>query len=733
LLIILRDDLKPAKLLLCRLLHLLPFRKVIVSKSKKRSGHLSVETFFGPNGPLADALPGYEARQEQIQVSRTIDDAMERGAICIAEAGTGVGKTMAYLVPAVQNALHKKQRTVITTHTISLQNQLVTKDLPLVLSLIPEAEEKVTFELMKGRGNYLCPAALDFVRTDIFVSQDPLFHKLLKWFNAPTCSGDLADLPYSYPNWSEVTSTPEMCGGANCSYYNNCPYYCMRRTAADADILVVNHALFFADLCIKMENPEAGFLPAYDCVVFDEAHHLEDVATAAFGVEFSSRKLTHLIDRIKKLKDVEISRERLDGITDVNARLFSPFTRVGRMEFTFEEALSGDNATDAETACAEAINSLIELQKELLEQGKEHEELKERLEGYARTCSSARMELEALFINDHSNSIRWAEAAPMRPGGRPSDQRFSLRLTPVDVAGSLEAALWEPLAISKGSAILISATLANSGGFSYLKSRLGLPNTVQETLVGSPFDFKSNAILYVPAHLPEPAPGKEYLSLLSEEIEKIVKLTSGRAFLLFTSRTALNTVYDLLSERLDLPLFKQGEMPPGALVREFKESENGCLFGLQTFWEGIDVQGDALSCVIIDRLPFAVPDSPITRARTKAIQDRGGDWFFEYSVPQAQIRLKQGFGRLIRTRKDSGIVAILDTRMLTRGYGSEFVKYLPPTARASKWNRLVSLYASLPCASTAPAMREVEAGTTDTDTEAAAEHVPESQVSMELD
>ena len=235
---------------------------------------------------------------------------------------------------------------------------------------------------------------------------------------------------------------------------------------------------------------------------------------------------------------------------------------------------------------------------------------------------------------------------------------------------------------------MVSATLANSGTFSYVRQRLGVPENAVECIVGSPFNYKQQAMLYVPAHLPAPSPTGAYIDQMVAEIERVLRLSGGRAFLLFTSRAVLNTIYDRLNGKLPFPLFKQGELPPGKLLEAFKASGNGCLLGAQTFWEGVDVQGESLSCVIIDRLPFAVPDSPVTKARIKRIEEEGGNSFRDYSIPQAQIRLKQGFGRLVRTRSDRGIVCILDSRLITKDYGAEFVKYLPPASRASKWSRV---------------------------------------------
>ena len=646
----------------------------------------TIEVFFGADGPLASALPGYEMRSEQVQVAEAIERAMEAGKPCLTEAGTGVGKTLAYLVPAVRAALRGK-RTVISTHTINLQNQLLQKDIPLVLSLFPEAEERIDTTLMKGRGNFLCKQELDNARADLFLALDPQFKQIQRWAAREDCTGDVADLPFTFSAWGEVAANLDTCRGAECHYYTSCHYYRMRWAAAESNLIVVNHALFLSDLVLRRSDPNAGIIPDYDHVVFDEAHHLEDVATKTFGIEFGSRRLIHLIDGLKRQRGLDLDKTRLQTLEELNAGLFLPFLQAGKSEFFFDDVLQEEARAKTEEWTGLTCNSIAALQNELLEIARGDETVRERLEGIARMCGRAREELSQLFFQKDENAIRWAEVGTTGRGGK-KEPRALLHLTPISVAGILQEMLWDRMQARKGSVVLTSATLANSGTFSYQRARLGVPEEAVECIVGSPFDYKRQAMLYVPGHLPAPAPVPAYTEKVVAEIERILRLSEGRAFLLFTSRAMLNTVYEHLQEKLPFPLFKQGDLPPGKLVEAFKASENGCLLGVQTFWEGVDVQGEALSCVIIDRLPFAVPDSPVTKARTQAIIEAGGDWFREYSVPQAQIRLKQGFGRLIRTRADRGLVCILDTRLITKDYGAEFVRYLPPASRASKWPRV---------------------------------------------
>lgn len=664
----------------------------------------TIEHILAPGGRLAQRLPGYEHRAEQMAVAHTVEEAFQSGRHCLVEAGTGVGKTLAYLIPAIRAAA-KGKTTVLSTHTINLQTQLMEKDIPLVAELFAEAEVEVRPVLMKGRGNYLCLQDLDAAESDLFHATDPQFRELKNWVRR-TQTGDVADLPFTYPYWHEVAANLDTCRQQECRYYERCFYYRMRWSTQDANLLVVNHALFLSDLRLRISEPQSGILPEYDYVVFDEAHHLEEVATRVFGLEIGNKRIPYFVDRVRRTRNADLNMDRLAALEQMSTAFFAPFQEKGqggKSDFFFADVLDTPRQQEAADLTTQICVTLEQVQNDLLAKAKDEKDtpVAERLQGLARMGGRLREELHTLLFKTDPDYIRWGESVtpPAAVSRRTkSEPRTTLYFTPIMVGKLLREMLWNRVE----SVVLASATLANSGGFSYVRGRLGLEEggnlQVIERVVGSPFDFKQQALLYCPAHLPPPAKSNDraYVETVADEIERLVKLSGGRAFLLFTSRRMMTEVYDLLAPRLDYPLFQQGEMPSGKLLEAFKQSGNGCLFGTQTFWEGVDVQGDALSLVVIDRLPFAVPDSPVIRARTEAITQAGGDWFTEYSIPQAQIRLKQGFGRLVRTHLDRGIVCILDTRLLTKNYGKEFVRHLPPASRASLWSRVERFWQDTP-------------------------------------
>lgn len=641
--------------------------------------HNYLSRYFGAQGLLKRALPGFAVRPQQQTVAAAVDAALAgRGGIALIEAGTGVGKTLAYLIPALQRA-KPDCRIVISTHTLALQAQLAEKDVPLVQSVW---KSPVDAAVVKGRGNYLCLQDMDAARSDLWTVGDPEFARVAAWSRISE-RGDMAELDFTYPGWADIRANPDTCKKQECRFFDRCFYYRMRREAQEARLLLVNHALFFSDLAVRRSGePDAKLLPDYDFVVFDEAHHLETAAAAAFGIAFSSSRLPVLVDKLRRVaRQLDMNGDRLKAIEAQSQSLFDPFLRGNRAEFFVADVLRGEAALDAARFQTAAISLLLDgVATELLKQDAGGQSaLKDRIDGLRRQCVRAKEELTLAFGGDDSNFVRWGSLG--RAGRR--GPTATIHWTPISVAPILQAALWkEPRAVG---AALVSATLSTDGGFGYVRKRLGIPEAdprVTEAIVGSPFDYAKRCLLYVPRHLPAPSDDPGYAYDSANEMLALLEASRGGAFLLFTSYRALNAAYEHLTQSdLPYPLLRQGEMPNGRLVQVFKEEKNAVLLGTQSFWEGVDVPGADLRLVIIDRLPFAVPDSPLHKARVDEITAQGGDWFGDFALPQAQLRLKQGFGRLIRTSDDRGVVAILDTRLVRKTYGERFLRFLPPARR----------------------------------------------------
>ncbi len=679
-----------------------------------------LERLFGEKGPLVAQWPGFIPRPQQLELAETITDALADGHAALCEAGTGVGKTLAYLVPLV-HYLKRGGRAVVSTHTLALQAQLVERDIPTLCKAFPELDIRPA--VLKGRSNYLCLQDMEIASGEIWTVGDPLFMQIGRW-SRETDSGDLAELDFSYPGWSDIAANQDTCRGRECRFYDRCFYYKARREAEDANLLVVNHALFFTDLRLRREMPGVSqLIPDYTMVAFDEAHHVEDAATKAFGLEWGSRRVPTLISRARRVAGVE--RDMLDAIDTLNNFLLAPFAGADKSEAFLDEALRSDSDRTAFHEMRDQLaTSLRGLSRDLTriadnaDKGTDKTAAsveRDRALGLARLASRTALELQTVTRPDRlpppsSSSaengeeedvpfFRWYQTRRAKNG-----QTFStLVRTPLEIGKFLRETLFS----QTPRCLFISATLSSSGGFTYLKQRLGLESPEMpepyETCQGSPFDFKNNCLLYIPRSLGQPVGGyrngssdtaDDYNIRLLNEVSRLIQAARGRTFVLFTSHRMLRLAEERLRDACPYPLFVQGEMPNGRLVESFTTAGNGVLLGTSSFWEGVDVSGSTLSCVIIDKLPFPTPDTPLQRAREQAIKERGGDTFREWSLPQAQIRLKQGFGRLLRTTSDRGVVAILDERLWTKGYGRGMLAELPPCPRTELFEDVESFFAA---------------------------------------
>ena len=607
---------------------------------------------------FAVKLPGYEPRPSQIQMAECVADCFASDKHAIIEAPTGTGKSLAYLVPAVEHA-HKGHRVVISTGTIALQEQLMLKDIPFLQSVLDEPFKAV---LVKGKSNYVCRLRLDkeLGTQSLFAEQgagDPELKPILDWL-ACTTTGDKSELTnIPGPIWGRVCADDE-CPGKKCAYHGDCYLVRAREAAAQANIVVCNHHLYFADLKVQIATGGfASILPEHAAVVFDEGHHVSDIALEAFGDECSEYRVPALI------------RDALKVAPALDRRLIAELEAANRA--FFDSLIDPDEKSDRyklrHQVDSSRLRSLLsQLGKALLDSTYRTSEDEERGAKLSERAQSISDSLDAMLEPGAEDYVTWVEI--QKRGDR---QSITLHGTPVDVSGQLRDELFGSIR----SVILTSATMATGGSFSWQRRLLGM-DQAEELIVDSPFDHKRQCLWYFPSDLPDPRDVRFGVAI-TDEIERILLATSGRAFVLFTSYKQLNEVYGNLEHILPFPLLRQGDAPRSQLVDEFKRLGNAVLFATASFWEGIDVQGEALSCVILAKLPFSVPTEPVTQAKVEAIERRGGNAFMEHSVPEACLKLKQGAGRLIRTRRDRGLLAILDPRLFTKRYGGVFIRSLP--------------------------------------------------------
>jgi ATP-dependent DNA helicase DinG len=612
--------------------------------------------FFAPKGPLARVLSGYEERPSQRKLSEAVADVLDQGGLLLAEAGTGTGKTLAYLLPAVDVG----RRVVVSTGTKNLQEQLVSKDIPLLAKALGRT---LNVAVMKGRANYLCLLRFaSFGKAGTFrrLEELPVFRAVEAW--APrTESGDrveIEDMPDTVEFWREVSAASENCIGSSCSLFDSCFVTRMRQRALEADIVVVNHHLLCADLAVK-DGSYGQVIPPYDTLILDEAHLIEDVATQYFGVSVSSHRVEDLCRDVER----ELKAASLDA-RELRAEVEGLRARADRFFGHLARARPGKLTPDWVTgAAAEPALGLLQRVEGLRTALLGVPDRPEPLAGLASRAQSLGGELAFVMKAEADDHVYFVETR-----GR----GVYLRATPIDVAGRLKELLFDDVR----SAVLTSATLAVDGGFAYVKERLGLEPTA-ELMLPSPFRYEDQAILYVPGRMPDPVE-PSFVDRATDEIVRLLELSHGRAFVLFTSYANMNGVAERLAGRVEFPLLMQGEAPKAQLLETFRRTRHAVLLATTSFWQGVDVAGEQLSCVIVDKLPFASPGDPVVAARIDRLRRRGGDAFGEYQVPVAVLMLKQGLGRLIRTARDRGILAVLDSRLVRKHYGRRFLESLPP-------------------------------------------------------
>ena len=631
-------------------------KKAAIAKSEEP---ITVDTIFGSGGMLEKRHSAYEFRRSQLEMARIVDDAFANKRQVVIEAGTGTGKTLAYLIPAICSG----RKVVVSTATKSLQEQLFQKDVPF---LQKHFAPNLKVALMKGRSNFLCRAKVHQMDGQAVlkgIDEVDWFSQIRDWAKL-TETGDRSELtflPDDSDLWNRIDARSDLCTGQKCPEFNSCFITAMHQRAHEADLIIVNHHLFFADLAIR-DNDFGSILPEYSAVVFDEAHEIEDVASDYFGREVSSYQFEELgrdVEAVLRMLQIEASvlRKYLVRMRERSRHFFENFPeREGR--YPFDSTARRSFLERSRESYEDLSASVKRVETELAALSPKPEEVV----SLARRAAELRRELAFLLESEEKAYVYWYE----RRG-----RGIFLAATPIDVSEILRERLFGQF----DTVVLTSATLAVGGRFDYLKQRLGvLPST--EVVLPHEFNFKEQALLYIPRTLPD-VRSPAFSASAADEIVKLLGISDGRAFCLFTSYAQMKDVFERVSAKVKFPLLLQGTAPRSTLLERFRSTPNAVLFATATFWQGVDVPGAQLSCVIIDKLPFAVPSDPIVAARVRALQEDGRNAFAEYQVPEAVLALKQGFGRLIRSKTDRGILAILDNRIQRMQYGRIFLESLP--------------------------------------------------------